>query len=66
MKANPVSFEKTPEGKIRVSWTQPLEGEPKPLELEEEFDTVLLAIGRTADTRGLSIDKAGVLLAKNG
>lgn len=35
-------------------------------EIQDTFETVLFAIGRSADTQGLNLDKAGVKIAKNG
>lgn len=35
-------------------------------EHEEAYDTVLFAIGRSADTQGLELDKIGLKTAKNG
>jgi pyruvate/2-oxoglutarate dehydrogenase complex dihydrolipoamide dehydrogenase (E3) component len=32
----------------------------------DEYDTVLVAIGRHADTAGLGLEKAGVVTEKNG
>ena len=34
--------------------------------MEDIFDTVLFAIGRSADTKGLNLEKVGVKIAKNG
>ena len=33
---------------------------------EDTFDTVLFAIGRGADTKGLNLDHVGVKVAENG
>ena len=38
-------------------------GAPK---LLQEFDTVLAATGRTADTQGLGLENLGVALTKSG
>lgn len=35
-------------------------------EIEDIFDTVMFAIGRSADTQGLDLEKVGVKTAKNG
>lgn len=59
--AVPKKLEKPdPEGKILVTWQ---EGEE---EKQEEFDTVLFAIGRYAVTQGLGLENAGVVAEKNG
>ncbi|KAK2944336.1 thioredoxin reductase [Blattamonas nauphoetae] len=54
--AVPTSFTKNSEGKIVVKYKKTDET----AEHEEVFDTVLLAVGRTADTSGLKLDRAGV------
>ena len=59
----PVAFTKNPEtGKVICEY--------KDLDLQdnftEEFDTVLLAIGRSPETRAMGLDKLGVKLAKSG
>jgi thioredoxin reductase (NADPH) len=35
-------------------------------EIEDVFDTVLFAIGRTADTKSLGVEQVGVKVEKNG
>lgn len=35
-------------------------------EIEDEFDTVMFAIGRSADTAGLNVEGVGIKVAKNG
>jgi thioredoxin reductase (NADPH) len=57
----PTRFSKTSEGKILVEYTD----NEKNIK-SEEFDTVLLAIGRYADTVNIGLDKLGIKLAKNG
>lgn len=59
-KAVPVSITLNQEGKKVVRFRQ---GED---EIEDEFDTVLFAIGRAADTKGLNLEKVGVKTASNG
>eukprot|EP00455_Lapot_gusevi_P008153 TRINITY_DN1351_c0_g1_i6.p1 TRINITY_DN1351_c0_g1~~TRINITY_DN1351_c0_g1_i6.p1 ORF type:complete len:509 (+),score=165.64 TRINITY_DN1351_c0_g1_i6:73-1599(+) len=56
-KAVPTRFEKLESGKILVTYEQK-DGESK--EFQEEFDTVLLAMGRTAQTATLGLEAAGV------
>jgi len=46
--------EKLENGKLRITYT--LQG----TELQEEYDTILLAIGREADVKGLGLDNVGV------
>ncbi|XP_048580758.1 thioredoxin reductase 2, mitochondrial [Nematostella vectensis] len=58
----PVSVDKRPDGKLHVQWTNPSSGERG----EEEFDTVLMAIGRDPSTAALELDKAGVQVDKSG
>ena len=52
----PTRFEKLPSGQVRVTWS---EGKEKAVG-HEDFDTVLLAIGRYALTQQLNLDKIGV------
>jgi thioredoxin reductase (NADPH) len=59
-KAVPVSIELTKEGKKVVRFRQ---GED---EIEDEYDTVLFAIGRSADTKLLNLEAVGVKTASNG
>ena len=58
----PLELRKTPQGQIDVHYKL-LKAGP---EHHETFDTVLLAIGRTADTASLRLDKAGVEVDKSG
>lgn len=58
-KAVPSKLEK-PGDKIIVTYDQ--NGETK----TEEYDTVLFAIGRTACTAGMDLDKAGITTESNG
>lgn len=58
--AVPTEIKANSEGKKVVTYKQ---GED---EIEDTFDTVLFAIGRSADTKGLDLDKVGVKTAKNG
>lgn len=57
--AVPTRIEKLENEKLRVFYNQ--DGEK-----QEEYDTVLFAIGRYADTTGLSLEKAGVQAESNG
>ena len=59
-KAVPTSVAKNGQGRKVVAYKQ---GDD---EAEDIFDTVMFAIGRSADTKGLCLDKAGVKMAKNG
>jgi thioredoxin reductase (NADPH) len=54
--ANPTSFEKLENGKILAKWVG---GEAN---FEEEYDTILLATGRTPDLSGLNLPAVGVEL----
>lgn len=58
--AVPTSIRLNNEGKKIVTYKQ---GDK---ELEEIYDTVLFAIGRSADTQGLDLEKVGVKTANNG
>ncbi len=57
----PTRFTKTEAGRVLVEY-QLYDNTTK----TEEFDTVLLAIGRVAETKNIGLDKLGVKLAKNG
>lgn len=57
----PTKFTKTDSGRILVEYQS---GDNQ--RLTEEFDTVLLAIGRLADTKNIGLEQVGVKLAKNG
>ena len=60
-KATPSKLEKpNPDGPVIVTYMQ--DG----VEKQEEFDTVMFAIGRYAVTAGIDLDKAGVVAEKNG
>jgi len=60
--AIPASLEKMPSGKIKVSW-KPTSGEGEMA--SEEYDTVLLAIGRYALTDECNVAAAGVEVTKS-
>ena len=60
-KCTPQKFSKNPNGKIKVEY-QNENGE----KLSDEFDTVLLAVGRKANTQNLNLEKIGIKLSKNG
>jgi thioredoxin reductase (NADPH) len=60
-KCTPEKFSKNPNGTIRVEY-QNENGE----KLSDEFDTVLLAVGRKANTQNLNLEKIGIKLSKNG
>lgn len=53
--AVPTSVEKLESGKLKVRWNHDTEGESS-----DEFDTVLFAVGRDAETKAIGLDKAGV------
>ena len=58
--AVPLSITLNNEGKKVVRFKQ---GDD---EIEDIFDTVMFAIGRSADTKGLNLESVGVKTAKNG
>lgn len=58
--ATPNKFSKLDNGKVLVEFTQ--NGEEK----KEEFDTVLLAIGRSVDSSKINADRIGLNIAKSG
>ena len=60
--ANPTKIEKLESGRLSVTWKISTTGE----EVTEEFDTVLTAIGRNADTGKLNLAAAGVVVGKSG
>lgn len=65
MKMTPKSFEKLDNGKIKATWISSEDNKNKvenPKEHTEEFDTVLLAIGRHADTEELGLESVGVTM----
>lgn len=57
----PTKFSKTESGRILVEY----ESNDKQ-KTTEEFDTVLLAVGRLADTKNIGLETVGVKTAKNG
>ena len=59
-KSVPVSIEVTPEGKKKVFY----EGENKTI-FSEDFDTVMLAVGRSPDVRTLGLEKVGIAQDKS-
>ncbi|CBZ54959.1 MGC84926 protein, related [Neospora caninum Liverpool] len=61
--AVPVKMVKQPSGKIQVTFRV---GTAEPKELVEEFDTVLYATGRKADTSKLNLQAAGVETTETG
>ena len=56
----PTQIKLNSQGKKVVSYKKGQE------EVQDVYDTVLFAIGRSADTPLLALDKAGVKTAKNG
>ena len=58
--AVPTSITRNSQGKKVVTYKQ---GE---VELKDTFDTVMFAIGRSADTKGLNLEGVGVKTEKNG
>jgi len=52
----PTKFERQASGQVRATWSKGQDG----LEEHDDFDTVLLAIGRYALTRQLNLEKVGV------
>jgi thioredoxin/glutathione reductase (selenoprotein) len=60
--AQPTRFEKTAEGKVRAFWSS---GAAGAAESSDVFDTVLLAIGRTAITDGTNCEAIGVQLDRD-
>eukprot|EP00743_Colponemidia_sp_Colp-15_P007574 GILK01008189.1.p1 GENE.GILK01008189.1~~GILK01008189.1.p1 ORF type:complete len:513 (-),score=59.79 GILK01008189.1:269-1765(-) len=60
----PKSIEKTPEGRLKVSYQ--LETEFGTLSSDAEFDTVLFAVGRQACTQKLGLDRIGLAVESNG
>lgn len=59
-KAVPTKISKNSQGKKVVTFVQ---GED---EIEDQFDTVMFAIGRSADTQNIGLEEVGVKTAKNG
>jgi thioredoxin reductase (NADPH) len=64
MKCSPTKMERTEDGRIKVTWMNS-ESESG-VECSDVFDTVMLAVGRNADTGKLGLETAGVKTAKNG
>merc|ERR1719397_178875 len=64
MKCSPTKMERTEDGRIKVTWmnSQSESG----VECSDVFDTVMLAVGRNADTKKLGLETAGVKTAANG
>lgn len=56
----PTKFWKTTEGKVGVEYSQSEDIK------KDEFDTVILAIGRYVDSKKINADSIGVKLSKNG
>lgn len=54
----PISAERKENGKILVEWQNTENQNEK--STKDEFDTVLMAVGRTANTEKLNLNKAGV------
>jgi thioredoxin reductase (NADPH) len=59
----PESITKNEDGKLVVTMAPQVAGQEKRVEI---FDTVLFAVGRTADTAGLDLAKAGLVADKWG
>jgi len=57
----PEKIERTPHGMKSVTWIDKETNQPK----SESFQTILFAIGRTADTHSLNLEKLGVKLDKS-
>lgn len=60
--AVPVKFSRSENGRILAEYKNVKEN----VNLEEEFDTVLLAIGRSPETHRMNLENVGVKLAKSG
>lgn len=60
-KSTPDSFEKLESGKILAKWTSVEDGSQQH---SEEFDTVLMGVGRAPDTANLGLESAGLTLVK--
>lgn len=58
----PLRFDKAENGRIKVSYKNTKENTNN----EDEFDTVLLAIGRSPETSRLNLEGVGVKIAKSG
>ena len=64
-KSTPNSFARQENGKVLAKWTTKLE-DGTTEQHEEEFDTVLLAVGRKPDLSGLNLEAVGVQLDPKG
>eukprot|EP00494_Astrolonche_serrata_P029904 UN30171 len=65
----PSKIEKLKTGKLKVTYIETRtdkDGKATKTTKTDEFDTVLFATGRSADTTGLGLDKAGVKTNKKG
>jgi thioredoxin reductase (NADPH) len=60
-KATPTAFEKGETKKVKVKWTDPETN----AEVSDEFDTVLIAVGRYAVTADLNLANAGIEVDKS-
>jgi pyruvate/2-oxoglutarate dehydrogenase complex dihydrolipoamide dehydrogenase (E3) component len=58
----PKKFEKLADGRVKVTYTNSDFGN----DVEEEFDTVILAVGRDACTPDLGLEAVGLALEKSG
>lgn len=59
----PHHVEATEDNKRRVVWKSP---EDNSTDVEDVFDTVMLAIGRTSDTKKIGIEELGIKVRSNG
>ena len=64
--ATPSRIERTANGRLRVELTQGGGGGDAPTTVIDEFDTVFVATGREADTRGLGLAAAGLAAGADG
>ena len=64
--ALPASIVKTPGGRLRVTLTVGGGGGDAATTVVDDFDTVFVATGREADTRGLNLAAAGLAPARDG
>jgi len=65
-KSQPTNISKTPLGKLKISWKSQNDGESVESVHEEEFDTIMMAIGRTPETQSLNLENANVQVLSNG
>lgn len=49
-----------PRGRLRVTWSVPAGAAGERREESDEYDTVIVAVGRNAQTAGLGLERAGV------